>query len=39
VAPLGQEHFERDDQAYEHFVGPYFTGVLAGTLFHARWPA
>ena len=36
VARLGLEHFERYDQAYEHFVGLYRTGVLAGALFHAR---
>jgi sarcosine/dimethylglycine N-methyltransferase len=36
VARLGLEHFERYDQAYEHFVGLYRAGVLAGALFHAR---
>jgi sarcosine/dimethylglycine N-methyltransferase len=36
VARLGQEHFERYDRAYEHFVGLYRRGVLAGALFHAR---
>ena len=36
VARLGLEHFDRYDQAYEHFVGLYRTGVLAGALFHAR---
>ncbi len=36
VARLGQEHFERYDSAYEHFVGLYRSGVLAGALFHAR---
>ena len=36
VARLGQAHFDRYDQAYEHFVGLYRTGVLAGALFHAR---
>ena len=36
VARLGLEHFERYDQAYEHFVGLYRSGVLAGALFHAR---
>ena len=36
VARLGQAHFVRYDQAYEHFVGLYRTGVLAGALFHAR---
>jgi ubiquinone/menaquinone biosynthesis C-methylase UbiE len=36
VARLGREHFERYDRAYEHFVGLYQTGVLAGGLIHAR---
>ncbi len=36
VARLGQAHFDRYDQAYEHFVGLYRTGVLAGALFHAQ---
>jgi sarcosine/dimethylglycine N-methyltransferase len=36
VARLGREHFERYDRAYEHFVGLYRSGVLAGALFHAR---
>jgi sarcosine/dimethylglycine N-methyltransferase len=36
VARLGQEHFDRYDQAYEHFVGLYRAGVLAGALFHAH---
>ena len=36
VARLGLEHFERYDQAYEHFVGLYRSGVLAGALFHVR---
>jgi sarcosine/dimethylglycine N-methyltransferase len=36
VTRLGQEHFERYDRAYEHFVGLYRSGVLAGALFHAR---
>ena len=36
VARLGREHFERYDRAYEHFVGLYQTGVLAGALIHAR---
>ncbi len=36
VARLGQEHFERYDQAYEHVIGLYRSGVLAGALFHAR---
>jgi hypothetical protein len=36
VARLGLEHFERYDRAYEHFVGLYCSGVLAGALFHAR---
>jgi ubiquinone/menaquinone biosynthesis C-methylase UbiE len=39
VARLGQAHYERYDQAYEHFVGLYRSGVLAGALFHARRPA
>jgi hypothetical protein len=36
VARLGREHFERYDRAYEHFVGLYRSGVLAGALVHAR---
>lgn len=36
VARLGLAHYERYDQAYEHFVGLYRSGVLAGALFHAR---
>ena len=36
VARLGQEHFERYDQAYEHFVDLYRNGVLAGAPFHAQ---
>ena len=36
VARLGLEHYERYDRAYEHFVGLYRSGVLAGALFHAR---
>jgi ubiquinone/menaquinone biosynthesis C-methylase UbiE len=36
VARLGREHFERYDRAYEHFVGLYQMGVLAGGLIHAR---
>ena len=36
VARLGQAHFDRYDQAYEHFVGLYRSGVLAGALFDAR---
>ena len=36
VARLGQAHFDRYDRAYEHFVGLYRRGVLAGALFHAR---
>jgi ubiquinone/menaquinone biosynthesis C-methylase UbiE len=36
VTRLGLEHFERYDCAYEHFVGLYRSGVLAGALFHAR---
>ena len=39
VARLGQAHFDRYDSAYEHFVGLYRTGVMAGALFHARRPA
>lgn len=39
VARLGQDHFDRYDQAYEHFVGLYRSGVLAGALFHAQRPA
>lgn len=35
VARLGREHFERYDRAYEHFVGLYRNGVLAGALVHA----
>jgi sarcosine/dimethylglycine N-methyltransferase len=35
VARLGREHFERYDRAYEHFVGLYQKGVLAGALVHA----
>jgi ubiquinone/menaquinone biosynthesis C-methylase UbiE len=35
VARLGREHFERYDRAYEHFVGLYRSGVLAGALMHA----
>jgi SAM-dependent methyltransferase len=35
VARLGREHFERYDRAYEHFVGLYQSGVLAGVLIHA----
>jgi ubiquinone/menaquinone biosynthesis C-methylase UbiE len=35
VARLGREHFERYDRAYEHFVGRYRSGVLAGALIHA----
>ncbi|EHR70868.1 methylase involved in ubiquinone/menaquinone biosynthesis [Burkholderiales bacterium JOSHI_001] len=38
VARLGAAHFDRYDQAYEHFVGLYRSGVLAGALFHARRP-
>jgi ubiquinone/menaquinone biosynthesis C-methylase UbiE len=36
VARLGREHFERYDRAYDHFVGLYRSGVLAGALIHAR---
>lgn len=35
VARLGREHFDRYDRAYEHFVGLYRNGVLAGALIHA----
>jgi sarcosine/dimethylglycine N-methyltransferase len=35
IARLGREHFERYDRAYEHFVGLYQSGVLAGALVHA----
>ncbi len=35
VARLGQEHYERYDHAYEHFVRLYQDGVLAGALIHA----
>jgi sarcosine/dimethylglycine N-methyltransferase len=35
VARLGREHFERYDRAYEHFVGLYQSGILAGALIHA----
>ena len=35
VARLGREHFQRYDRAYEHFVGLYQRGVLAGALIHA----
>lgn len=35
IARLGREHFERYDRAYEHFVGLYQSGVLAGALIHA----
>jgi len=36
VTRLGREHFDRYDRAYEHFVGLYQSGVLAGALLHAR---
>jgi ubiquinone/menaquinone biosynthesis C-methylase UbiE len=36
VARLGQAHFERYDQAYEHFVGLYRSGLLGGALLLAR---
>lgn len=39
VARLGREHFERYDRAYDHFVGLYRSGILAGALIHARKPA
>ena len=35
VARLGREHFERYDRAYDHFVGLYQQGVLAGALIRA----
>jgi hypothetical protein len=35
VARLGLDHFERYDRVYEHFVGLYRSGVLAGALIHA----
>ncbi|HKU87643.1 MAG TPA: methyltransferase domain-containing protein [Casimicrobiaceae bacterium] len=35
VARFGREHFLRYDRAYEHFVGLYQSGVLAGALVHA----
>jgi sarcosine/dimethylglycine N-methyltransferase len=35
IARLGREHFERYDRSYEHFVGLYRSGVLAGALIHA----
>ena len=35
VQRLGQEHFDRYDQAYAHFVGLYQTGVLGGALVRA----
>ena len=35
VVRLGREHFERYDRAYDHFVGLYQKGVLAGALIHA----
>lgn len=38
VARLGQAHFDRYDRAYDHFVGLYRQGVLAGALFHAHLP-
>lgn len=36
VARLGQDHFDRYDGAYAHFVGLYQQGALAGALIHAR---
>jgi hypothetical protein len=36
VARLGRAHFERYDQAYDHFVGLYRSGVLSGALVLAR---
>lgn len=36
VVRLGRDHFDRYDRAYEHFVGLYRSGVLAGALIHAR---
>jgi sarcosine/dimethylglycine N-methyltransferase len=35
VERLGRDHFERYDQAYEHFVGLYQVGILGGALIHA----
>ena len=35
VSRLGQEHFDRYDRAYEHFVGLYKSGVMSGALVHA----
>jgi ubiquinone/menaquinone biosynthesis C-methylase UbiE len=32
VARLGRDHFDRYDQAYDHFVGLYQSGVLSGAL-------
>ena len=32
VARLGRDHFDRYDQAYDHFVGLYRSGVLSGAL-------
>ena len=36
VARLGRDHFDRYDQAYDHFVGLYRSGVLSGALVLAR---
>ena len=36
VARLGRDHFDRYDQAYDHFVGLYQSGVLSGALVMAR---
>jgi hypothetical protein len=38
VARLGRAHFERYDQAYDHFVGLYRSGVLSGALVVANKP-
>jgi len=38
VARLGRAHFERYDQAYDHFVGLYRSGVLSGALVVATKP-
>ena len=38
VARLGRAHFERYDQAYDHFVGLYQSRVLSGALVVATEP-
>ena len=38
VARLGRAHFERYDQAYDHFVGLYQSRVLSGALVVATKP-